>query len=175
MLEKDHGEHTPPHGDPLVPRRSLEDTLALEAARDVLPVLSVSRLRVRVYRITIATIPPPTYVDDNERWTWTLNCIDGARRLSGDIADLSVTFGYGLGSWGQERVAVIETATPMEITPFVVSLLSTWGQDCAYVVSDGVPWECDASGHWSRITAVPGDPVDAALDAAGYHTLGEKR
>jgi hypothetical protein len=101
---------------------------------------------VRIYRVSIATpaLAPETIAEGVQQ---SFEAVDVAP------IDAGVSFGYGVGAWGVEPCVHIDTATPVDVTAWVVYLLDRWGQGCAYVSIDGrEAWECNVRGVWSPIT-----------------------
>ena len=126
---QDDTQRTPPHGDPL--RRI------------------IAAARVKVWRISVALAE-----------TWTLTTMATAirqrqqmKRFHGQVPiDVSMAPSIGVGCWGTEPGFTIETATPLDLVPFVRWLLEVNGQLCAYVTVDGMAYEIDKNGAQALIT-----------------------
>jgi len=143
---QDDKARTAPHGDPLFPLgnfdcQPLPEREPLLTRADVKPK---EKPKAITYRVSIA-------LKDDE--TTALDIID-CTRIANGIGDLSVCFGFGQGRWGAERCALIETAisSTLELDTFLLDLLRRFGQKCAYVNVDGVPWEFSYEGCCTPIT-----------------------
>ena len=155
---QDDKKHTPPHGDqlfsPSLLRRAIEHVKNPDRQHQTDSPVLTTRAEVEAvgdpqppvtYRIAFA-IASDVLAD-------AVIKIDIIRQTVGPT-DLTLSFGWGLGGWGIERCAIIETATRhgFDVETFVMRCLKRFGQTCAYVNVDGAPWELDKQGHWSSIT-----------------------
>lgn len=117
--------------------------------------------KVNIYRISMAY--------DSQRWPYTADTAHArqeevAKTIFASLAapgaplDVGISFGYGAGAWGCEPCVHVETATPNDITDWLVGLLDCWTQDCAYVSVNGrTAYEVNHRGKWSPITGIDTD------------------
>jgi hypothetical protein len=115
---------------------------------DITMPFSSTTKRARVVRISMA------YPKVHSRRNVALH-IQAMMDLPEAPLDAGVTFGYGVGAWGCEDCVHIETATPDDISQWIVTLLEHFQQECAYVCLDGrFAYELSVQGKWTAITGI---------------------